>query len=125
MVDITLPDGSKRLYPIAITGEDLAKDISRSLARKAVAVKVNGKLADLTAPIEQDARAEVISRDDDAALEIIRHDAAHLLAQAVQQLYPDTQVTIGPVIEDGFYYDFAREEPFSTDDLAEIEKTMA
>lgn len=122
---ITLPDGAKRSFDGPVSGADLAADISTSLAKKAIAVKVDGELTDLWAPIEQDASVAIITRADPEGLELIRHDAAHLLAQAVQALFPDTQVTIGPVIEDGFYYDFARKEPFSTDDFAAIEKKMA
>jgi len=125
MVDITLPDGSVRSYAASLTGAELAADISKSLAKKAVAVRVDGEVRDLFAPIEDDAAVEIMTRGDEGALELIRHDAAHLLAQAVQELYPGTQVTIGPVIDDGFFYDFARDEPFSTDDLAAIEKKMA
>ncbi|MEL6363747.1 MAG: threonine--tRNA ligase [Pseudomonadota bacterium] len=124
MVDITLPDGSKRIYETAITSADLAEEISKSLAKKAVGAKVNGEVVDLFSSIENNARVAILTRDDEEALELIRHDTAHLLAQAVQALYPGTQVTIGPVIENGFYYDFARDEPFSTDDLENIEKKM-
>ncbi|MEO0612753.1 MAG: threonine--tRNA ligase, partial [Pseudomonadota bacterium] len=125
MVAITLPDGAVRAFDGAVTGLALAEDISKSLAKKAIAVKVDGALTDLFAPIENDATVEIVTRTGDDALELVRHDAAHLLAQAVQDLFPGTQVTIGPVIDDGFYYDFAREEPFSTDDFARIEKRMA
>ncbi len=125
MVAITLPDGAVREFDGAVTGAALAADISKSLAKKALAVRVNGELTDLFGTIDTDARVEIVTRDDEDALELIRHDAAHLLAQAVQELFPGTQVTIGPVIEDGFYYDFARDEPFSTDDLEKIEARMA
>ncbi|MEL6789951.1 MAG: threonine--tRNA ligase [Pseudomonadota bacterium] len=125
MVAITLPDGAVRAFDGAVTGLALAENISKSLAKKAIAVKVDGALTDLFAPIENDATVEIVTRTGDDALELVRHDAAHLLAQAVQDLFPGTQVTIGPVIDDGFYYDFAREEPFSTDDFARIEKRMA
>ena len=125
MVAITLPDGSVRQFDGAVTGTTIAEDISKSLAKKAVAVKVDGAVADMFAPIAEDAHVEILTRDTPEGLELIRHDAAHLLAQAVQDLFPGTQVTIGPVIDDGFYYDFAREEPFSSEDFAKIEKRMA
>jgi len=125
MVAITLPDGSVRSFDGPVTGTDIAESISKSLAKKAIAMKVDGALADLFAPVEKDAKVEIVTRDDADALDLIRHDTAHLLAQAVQELFPGTQVTIGPNIEDGFFYDFARDEPFSTDDLERIEKRMA
>jgi threonyl-tRNA synthetase len=125
MPQITLPDGSVRSFEEPVTGLAVAEDISKSLAKKAVAVKIDGKLADAFEPIEADASVEIVTRETDEGLDLIRHDAAHLLAQAVQELFPGTQVTIGPVIDDGFYYDFAREEPFSTDDFEKIEKKMA
>ncbi len=125
MVAITLPDGSVRQFDGAVTGTDIAESISKSLAKKAVAVKVDGAVADLFAPIMDDAVVEILTRDTPEGLELIRHDAAHLLAQAVQDLFPGTQVTIGPVIDDGFYYDFARDEPFSSEDFEKIEKRMA
>ncbi len=124
MVAITLPDGSVRQFDGPVTGTLIAENISKSLAKKALAVKVDGVVSDLFGEIDHDAKVEIITRDHEDALDIIRHDAAHLLAQAVQELYPGTQVTIGPNIEDGFFYDFARDEPFSSDDLAEIEKRM-
>ncbi len=124
MVAITLPDGSVRQFDGAVTGLDIAGDISKSLAKKAIAVKVDDELRDLGEPIGADATVEIVTRDHPDALDLVRHDAAHLLAQAVQELYPGTQVTIGPTIEDGFYYDFARDEPFSTDDLEAIERRM-
>ncbi|MCW5693942.1 MAG: threonine--tRNA ligase [Pseudolabrys sp.] len=124
MVALTFPDGARRDYPDNITGLDIAKGISPSLAKRTVAMALDGVLADLADPIEKDARIEFVSRDDPRALELIRHDAAHVLAEAVQELWPGTQVTIGPVIENGFYYDFARNEPFTPDDLPVIEKKM-
>ncbi len=124
MVAITLPDGSQRQYEGAVTGTDIAESISKSLAKKALAVKVDGVVCDLFGEIANDATVEIITRDHADALDIIRHDTAHLLAQAVQELFPGTQVTIGPNIADGFFYDFAREEPFSSDDLEKIEKRM-
>ncbi|MEL7487898.1 MAG: threonine--tRNA ligase [Pseudomonadota bacterium] len=125
MVAITLPDGSVRQFDGAVTGTAIATSISKSLAKKALAMKVDGELTDLFAEIDRDASVAIVTRDDPEGLELIRHDAAHLLAQAVQDLFPGTQVTIGPVIEDGFYYDFAREEPFSSEDFEKIEKRMA
>jgi threonyl-tRNA synthetase len=124
MVALTFPDGARREYPPGITGLDVAKGISPSLAKRTVAMALNGALADLTDPIDSDARIEFISRDDPRALELIRHDAAHVLAEAVQTLWPGTQVTIGPVIENGFYYDFFRNQPFTPEDLPVIEKKM-
>jgi len=124
MVAITLPDGSIRQFQGAVTGTQIAEGISKSLAKKAIAMRVDGVLSDLFQQVDADAKIEIVTREDDDALELIRHDAAHLLAQAVQELFPGTQVTIGPNIKDGFFYDFARAEPFSTDDLARIEKRM-
>jgi len=125
MVKLTLPDDSIREFPEAITGLGLAEDISKSLAKKVVAIDVDGDLWDLTRPIETDAKVRLITRDEPEGVEIIRHDTAHVLAEAVQELFPGTQVTIGPNIENGFFYDFARNEPFSTDDFEKIEKRMA
>ncbi|GGD18981.1 threonine--tRNA ligase [Aquisalinus flavus] len=124
MLQITLPDGSIRPYDGPVTGTGIAEDISKSLAKKAIAMKVDGAVRDIWDWIEKDATVEIITRDSAEALDLVRHDAAHLLAQAVQALFPGTQVTIGPVIEDGFYYDFARKEPFSTEDFEKIEKKM-
>ena len=124
MPTITLPDGSERQFNDAITGAAIANDISKGLAKNAVAVRVDGELWDLTRPIDQDAAVEVIKRDSEDGLELLRHDAAHVMAEAVKELWPDTQVTIGPAIENGFYYDFAREEPFTPDDLERIEARM-
>ncbi|WP_411819372.1 threonine--tRNA ligase [Hyphococcus formosus] len=125
MVAITLPDGSVRQFDGPVTGTEIAENISKSLAKKSLAVKVDGEVRDLFGEITDDASVEIITRDHEDALDIIRHDTAHLLAQAVQELFPGTQVTIGPNIEDGFFYDFARDEPFSSDDLAAIEKRMS
>ncbi|WP_114009243.1 threonine--tRNA ligase [Cohaesibacter intestini] len=125
MVNLTFPDGSVREVEAGITGADVAAGISKSLAKKAVAMKLNGDLTDLADPITADAAIEIVTRTDDAALELIRHDAAHVMAEAVQELFPGTQVTIGPVIDNGFYYDFAREEPFTPEDLVAIELKMA
>ncbi len=127
MADITLsfPDGAARAYKKGITGRALAEAISKSLAKKAIALSVDGELRDLADPIEADAAVRIITRTDADALELIRHDAAHVMAEAVQDLWPGTQVTIGPVIDNGFYYDFAKAEPFTPDDLPRIEKRMA
>src|SRR6202521_3343382 len=124
MVAVTFPDGARRDYPNGITGLDIAKGISPSLAKRTVAMALDGKLADLADPIERDAKIEFLTRDDPRALELIRHDAAHVLAEAVQSLWPGTQVTIGPVIENSFYYDFFRNEPFKPEDFAAIEQKM-
>lgn len=125
MPQITLPDGSVRSFDGTVTGTQIAEDISKSLAKKAVAVKIDGELSDIFEAIDRDAEVEIVVRDSEEGLNLVRHDAAHLLAQAVQALYPETQVTIGPVIEDGFYYDFARDAPFSTEDFEKIERKMA
>jgi hypothetical protein len=123
-ITLTFPDGSKRPYMRGISGRDLAAAISKSLAKKAVAMLVDGRLTDLADPIAADASVKILSRTDPEALELIRHDCAHVMAEAVQALWPGTQVTIGPVIENGFFYDFAKEEPFHPDDLARIEAKM-
>ena len=114
MVAITLPDGAVRQFENAVTGMEVATSISEGLAKKAMAVKVNGEAWDLSRQITEDAEVAIIVRDkaDPEALEIIRHDCAHVLAEAVQELFPGTQVSIGPAIENGFYYDFYRDEPF-------------
>ena len=124
MVALTFPDGARREYSQGTTGLDIAKGISPSLAKRTVAMALDGTVVDLADPIEQDAKIEFVSRDDPRALELIRHDTAHVLAEAVQSLWPGTQVTIGPVIENGFYYDFARNQPFTLEDLPVIEKKM-
>ena len=123
-ITLTFPDGAKRAVEKGITGKALAEGISKSLAKKAVAISLDGKLADLADPIDADAEIKIITRTDPEALELIRHDCAHVMAEAVQSLWPKVQVTIGPVIENGFYYDFAKQEPFHPDDLARIEKRM-
>src|SRR5262245_62822082 len=123
-VTLTFPDGAKRSYPRRITGKVLAESISKSLVKRAVAMVVDGRLADLADPIDRDASVKIVSRTDPEALELIRHDAAHVMAEAVQALWPGTQVTIGPVIDNGFFYDFAKDEPFHPDDLAKIEAKM-
>jgi threonyl-tRNA synthetase len=124
MITLTFPDGARREFPRSSTGLDIAKGISPSLAKRTVAMALDGDLRDLADPIEHDAKIEFINRDDPRALELIRHDAAHVLAEAVQSLWPGTQVTIGPVIENGFYYDFFRNEPFTPEDFSAIEKKM-
>ena len=123
-VSLTFPDGSVRQYGAATTGAELAESISKSLAKKAVAYALDGTLRDLADPIGRSGKVEIVTREDPRALELIRHDAAHVLAEAVQELWPGTQVTIGPVIENGFYYDFARNEPFTPEDFPVIEKKM-
>ncbi|MDB5598792.1 MAG: thrS [Xanthobacteraceae bacterium] len=124
MVAVTFPDGARREFPDGITGFDIAKGISPSLAKRTVAMALDGEVRDLADPINADAKIEFLNREDPRALELIRHDCAHVLAEAVQAIWPGTQVTIGPVIENGFYYDFFRDEPFTPDDLAVIEKKM-
>ena len=124
MVAITLPDGSVRSFSEAVSGADLAADIGPGLAKAALAMRVNGELTDLATTITTDSDVALVTAKDDDGLELLRHDAAHVMAEAVQELFPDTQVTIGPVIENGFFYDFAREKPFTLDDLELIEKRM-
>ncbi len=125
MVTLTFPDGATRDYDSGVTAMEVAKGISKGLAKKVMAAKLDGKLVDAALPIEGDAKIELVMAEDPEGLELIRHDAAHVLAEAVQELFPGTQVTIGPNIENGFYYDFHRDEPFSEDDFAAIEKKMA
>ena len=124
MINVTFPDGASRPFEPGVSGLDIAKSISPSLAKRTVAMTVDGTLSDLSTPLGRDAKIEFVSRDDPRALELIRHDCAHVLAEAVQELFPGTQVTIGPVIENGFYYDFYRSEPFTPEDLPGIEKKM-
>ena len=124
MPAITLPDGSVRRFDGPVTGTTVAAAIGPGLAKAALAMQVDGKTRDLSAEIAGDAAVRFITRRDPEALEMIRHDAAHVLAEAVQALYPGTQVTIGPSIENGFYYDFARNEPFTPEDFAAIEAKM-
>jgi threonyl-tRNA synthetase len=124
MVALTFPDGARREYPSGSTGLDIAKGISPSLAKRTVAMALDGTLADLSDPIERDAKIEFLTREGPRSLELIRHDCAHVLAEAVQTLWPGTQVTIGPVIENGFYYDFFRNQPFTPEDFEAIEKKM-
>ena len=125
MVAVTLPDGKVRQYDRPVTGLDVAADIGPGLAKAALAVRIDGEMRDLKREIDHDVAFSVVTTKDSDALELLRHDAAHVMAQAVQELFPGTQVTIGPAIENGFYYDFARTEPFSTDDFEKIEKRMA
>ncbi|MBS7542646.1 threonine--tRNA ligase [Ancylobacter oerskovii] len=124
MIHLTFPDGAVREYAPGTTGAEVAASIAKSLAKKSLAMKLDGVLSDLSDPIAADAKFELVTRESPEALELIRHDAAHVLAEAVQALWPGTQVTIGPVIENGFYYDFFRNEPFSPEDFAAIEKKM-
>ena len=124
MPAITLPDGSVRSFEGAVTGTAIAEAIGPGLARAALVAVVNGAETDMSAEITEDSAVKFITRKDAAALELIRHDAAHLMAEAVQALYPGTQVTIGPAIENGFYYDFYRNEPFTPEDLPAIEAKM-
>ncbi|RTL72349.1 MAG: threonine--tRNA ligase [Hyphomicrobiales bacterium] len=123
-ISITFPDGNARTFPKGVSGKAVAESISKSLAKKAVAMVLNGTLSDLADPIDADATLKIVTRTDPEALELIRHDSAHVMAEAVQALWPGTQVTIGPVIENGFYYDFAKDEPFVPEDMAKIEAKM-
>ena len=124
MVAITLPDGSVRTFDGPVSGTELAADIGPGLAKAALAIRVNGAIKDLAAVVEEDAQVSIVTARDDDGLALLRHDAAHVMAEAVKELYPETQVTIGPVIKDGFYYDFARPTPFTPDDLEHIEARM-
>jgi len=124
MIALTLPDGAVREFDGPVSGFDVAKSISPSLAKKSFAIIVNGELRDLSREIDTDAAIEIVTKGHKEVLPLIRHDCAHVMAEAVQELYPDTQVTIGPSIENGVYYDFARKTPFTPDDLIKIEKKM-
>jgi len=124
MIDLTFPDGAVRSFEPGTTGRAVAESLSKSLAKKAVLIKLDGELLDLDRELPHSGKLEILTREAPEGLEVIRHDAAHILAEAVQELFPGTQVTIGPAIEDGFYYDFARDEPFSLDDLPKIEQRM-
>jgi threonyl-tRNA synthetase len=124
MPQITLPDGSRRSFDAPVTVHDIAADIGPGLAKATLAGRVNGRLVDASFVVAEDAEVSMVTAKDEDALELLRHDAAHVMAQAVQELYPGTQVTIGPAIEHGFYYDFARDEPFTPEDLAAIEQRM-
>src|SRR5438105_15460972 len=125
MINLTFPDGAVRQFQSGATGAELAGAISKSLEKRAVALLLNGRLTDLSTSITADASIRIITREEPEALGLIRHDCAHVLAEAVQTLFPGTQVTIGPVIENGFYYDFYRAEPFTPEDFPAIEKKMA
>ena len=124
MIHLTFPDGARREFEAGVTGVDIAKGISPSLLKRTVAMALNGIVTDLADPISKDAKIEFLGRDDPRALELIRHDCAHVLAEAVQSLWPGTQVTIGPVIENGFYYDFEFSKPLSDIAFPKIEKEM-
>jgi threonyl-tRNA synthetase len=124
-ITITLPDGAQRQYPAGTTGKAVAADISKSLAKSALAARIDGTLSDLSQPLDRDTRLAIVTgKDTGDALELIRHDCAHIMARAVQELWPDTKVTIGPVIENGWYYDFDRAEPFTVEDFPKIEQRM-
>ncbi|HEX5319609.1 MAG TPA: threonine--tRNA ligase [Stellaceae bacterium] len=123
-VTVTLPDGSRREFPGPVSGAELAAAIGPGLAKAALALKLDGKPRDLATVIDRDAKVAIVTRAQDEALEIIRHDAAHVMAEAVKELYPETQVTFGPATENGFYYDFARDTPFTPEDLTAIEARM-
>ena len=125
MVKLTLPDGKIREYSTSVSGADVALDIGPGLAKAALAVRINDEMRDLNLMIEEDCNFSIVTAKDEDALDLLRHDAAHVMAQAVQEIFPNTQVTIGPSIENGYYYDFAREKPFSTDDFEIIEAKMA
>ncbi|MEG3069949.1 MAG: TGS domain-containing protein [Candidatus Syntrophopropionicum ammoniitolerans] len=123
-IAITLPDGSTRDYPYGTTAWNIARDISPRLGREALAAKIDGKPADLGLPLKQDATVEILTFDDEEGQEVYRHSTAHVMAQAVQKLFPDVQLAIGPAIANGYYYDFDTREPFVPEDLAKIEKEM-
>ena len=123
-ITITFPDGNTKKFDKGVDGFTIAKNISNSLAKESIAIKLNGNVVDLSISIENDSNVQIIKKEDEVALDIIRHDCAHVMAEAVQSLFPGTQVTIGPAIENGFYYDFARDTPFTIDDLEKIEKKM-
>ena len=125
MPDIQLLDGKKISFNNKINGFDLVKKISKSLEKKALIMEVDGDLKDLSYEIKKNSKVKIITAEDKDGLDVLRHDAAHIMAMSVQELYPGTQVTIGPVIENGFYYDFARKEPFTSEDLKKIEKKMS
>src|SRR5215470_12493899 len=123
-VAVTLPDGSVRKFPGPLSGTELAKAIGPGLAKAALALKVNGSAKDLAAVIDRDAKVAIVTRTSPEALELLRHDAAHVMAEAAKELFPDVQVTFGPATETGFYYDFARDHPFTPEDLAKLEQRM-
>ncbi len=124
MIDLEFPDGSRREYAEGSSARDVAAAISKSLEKRTILARLDGQLIDFDRPLPGSGKIELVGRNDPEALNVIRHDTAHILAQAVQELFPDTQVTIGPNVEDGFYYDFARDQPFSLDDLPRIENRM-
>ncbi len=124
LINIKFPDGKSTKIEKGLNGHDIAKQISMSLSKAAIAFKVNGEILDLSRTIEDDSEIQILTKENSEALDIIRHDCAHVMAEAVQTLFPGTQVTIGPSIENGFYYDFARKEPFTTNDFKKIEKKM-
>ena len=125
MPQIQLLDGKKISFTKSISGSELTKRISKTLEKSALIMEVDGHLKDLSYEITKDSKVRIITSNDKEGLEVIRHDTAHIMAMAVQELFPGTQVTIGPVIENGFYYDFARKEPFTSGDLIKIEKKMS
>ena len=125
MPNITLPDGKQLSFSEKVNGNKIVEKISKSLAKEALIMSVNGHLKDLSFEIEKDAKVKILTSKDEDGLDTIRHDTAHILAMAVQELFPGTQVTIGPTIENGFYYDFARKEPFTETDLKKIETKMS
>ena len=125
MPDIQLLDGKKIPFKSSINGLEIIKKISKSLEKKALIMEVDGQLKDLSFEIKKNSKVRIITYDDKDGLDVLRHDTAHIMAMAVQELFPGTQVTIGPVIENGFFYDFARKEPFTSDDLIKIEKKMS
>ena len=120
MLTLTLPDGNKLKFPKKVTGLEVAEKISKSLAKQAIVMTIDGKLTDLNFIINKDCDVKILTSKNKEGLETIRHDTAHVLAMAVQELFPGTQVTIGPVIDNGFYYDFAKKKPFSEEDLRKI-----
>ena len=124
LVKITLPDGTVLNKHSGVTGMEIAQSISNGLAKQSIVIELNGKLRDLSFPINEDSELKILKKDADIALELIRHDCAHVMAEAVQELFPDTQITIGPAIDNGFYYDFSFKKPFISDDLEKIEKKM-
>ena len=123
-INIKFPDGNIKKFTNGVSGYEIAETISKSLAKESVAIELDGILSDLCIPITEDSTIKIIKRNHDEALDLIRHDCAHVMAEAVQDLFPRTQVTIGPAIENGFYYDFSRKESFTLDDLAVIEQKM-
>ena len=124
MVSIKLSDGSIKKFSGSIKGNELAKSISSSLFKSAIGISINGQLNDLNFEINKDCEAQIITKESELGIEILRHDAAHVMAEAVKTIYPDVQITIGPSIENGFYYDFSKKTPFTPEDLIKIEKKM-